>query len=463
MNTILSVKIKLTITVFLVIFIFSINYIFAYHLIRTEYVKLIILYLSLGALSYKLVKIGQLNSRQLIGVACISRLIFLVATPNLSQDFYRFIWDGRMIFQGYNPYLYTPDFFFAKGELPIPQAEILYNGMGPLSASHFTNYPPVSQFCYFMAAVFANSSILGSIIVMRLLIILADIGILHFGSKLLKQLNLPSERIFWYILNPFIIIELTGNLHFEGVMLFFLVLSLYLLQKLKWQWAAVAFSLSVATKLIPLIFLPFIFKYLKLKQGFLFCAIVGLINIALFLPFVSTEFITNYAETVGLWFKNFEFNASLFNIAKGIGFAITGHNKIKLIGPIMAMLVILYIAVTTYKAALKDMKNLLVNMLLLIALYYFMATTVHPWYVSLLLILSVFTGYKFPLVWSVTIIFSYLAYVSSDNKENLWIIALEYSIVYGVFIYEVLLKKQIGKSVSLQNEVGNSRLNDNTK
>ncbi len=444
MSTILYVKKKLTHSVFLVIFIFLINYIFAYHLVRTEYLKLIILYFLLCILSYKIVKSKLLNSSQLIGIAFVSRLIFLVATPNLSQDFFRFIWDGRMIFEGYNPFLYTPNFFFEKGELPVSGAQTLYDGMGWLSASHFTNYPPVSQFCYFLAAVFANHSVLGSIIAMRILIIIADFATLFFGRKLLKALHLNPNYIFWYILNPFIIIELTGNLHFEGVMICFLVLSLYLLQKLKWQWAAVAFSLSVATKLIPLIFLPLIFKHLKLKKGFLFCSIVGLINIVLFLPFISSEFITNYTETVGLWFKNFEFNASLFNISKSIGYQITGENKIKLIGPVMAILVILYILYTTYKSPLKDIKNLLINMLLIISVYYFMATTVHPWYVSILLILAVFTGYKFPLIWSVTIILSYLAYVSSDHKENLWIIGLEYILVYGAFIYEVILKKQLG-------------------
>ena len=445
-----SLEKTLIIRVLFILSLVILYYFFGYQLERTEYVKLILLYFSLFIFSFKIIQHHIQDTSKLLGISFFVRFIFILAIPNLSQDFYRFIWDGRMIFEGFNPFLHTPDSFLNKGIFPVSEAQFLYDKMGPLSSSHFTNYPPVSQFCYYLAAIFANNSILGSVIVMRLLIIAADFGTFFFGRKLLKHLNLPSHYIYWYILNPFIIIELTGNLHFEGVMIFFLVMSLYLLQKMKWQWAAVAFSLSVATKLIPLIFLPFIFKYLKLKIGFLFCAIVGLINIALFLPFLSTEFITNYAETVGLWFKNFEFNSSLFNIAKGIGFAFTGYNKIKLIGPIMAMLVILYITITTYRQPLKDIQNLLVNMLLVITIYYFMATTIHPWYVSLLVILSVFTGYKFPLVWSITVILSYLAYASSDNTENLWVIGLEYLIVYGVFIYEVILKKEIEHSYSNQ-------------
>ena len=81
-------------------------------------------------------------------------------------------------------------------------------------------------------------------------------------------------------------------------------------------------------------------------------------------------------------------------------------------------------------------------MLIGLSFYYFTSTTVHPWYISTLLILSIFTKYKFPLVWSFIIIISYLAYANTGNTENLWIIGLEYLVVYSVFIWEVFLKKR---------------------
>ena len=187
--------------------------------------------------------------------------LFILAIPNLSQDFYRFIWDGRMILEGINPYLNTVESFISRGVFPVSQAQELYDGMGTLNASHFTNYPPIKQLCFVLAGLVSGKSILGSAIVLRLLIITADFGILHFGKKLLESLQIPIHNIFWYILNPFIIIELTGNLHFEGVMLFFLIWSLYLLHKDKWQLSALVFALSVSVKLIPLIFLPLLLNH----------------------------------------------------------------------------------------------------------------------------------------------------------------------------------------------------------
>ena len=144
-----------------------------------------------------------------------------MAIPNLSQDFYRFIWDGKLLLEGFNVYLFTPASFIDAGQYPIAQAQVLYDGMGPLSAGNHTNYPPINQLCFLVASWFFCDSILGSVVVMRLMVILADMGIVWFGIKLLKELNIATYRMFYYFLNPFIIIELTGNLHFEAVMLFY--------------------------------------------------------------------------------------------------------------------------------------------------------------------------------------------------------------------------------------------------
>ncbi|RIA08655.1 hypothetical protein OE09_0475 [Flavobacteriaceae bacterium MAR_2010_72] len=432
---------------------------FAYDLSRTDYLKLITLYLGLFFLFYKLIQLQKHSINFLLVIAIGFRLIFLFAIPNLSQDFYRFIWDGRMILEGLNPYLYTPESFILKGELPVFQALELYTGMGELNGSHFTNYPPLNQLCFTIAGLLAGKSILGSAMVMRCIIILADLGTLYFGKKLLERLKIPVHHIFWYILNPFIIIELTGNLHFEGLMLFFLVWSLYLLHCGKWKVAAVIFACSVSVKLIPLIFLPLLFQHFlknqsvsvfkRLKNPFGFYTIVGLVTLLFFLPFYSSQFILNYTNTVALWFQRFEFNASLYYIAREIGYSFRGYNEIAIIGKYIILLVIAFVFLIAIFRKNKTHIQLITGMLLVLSFYYFTATTVHPWYIATLLLLSIFTRYKFPLVWSCVIILSYLAYANAENKENLWIIGLEYLIVFGVFIWEVVIKKGHSSRVAL--------------
>ncbi|MCK7589023.1 mannosyltransferase [Subsaxibacter sp. CAU 1640] len=427
-------------------------WIFAYDLVRTDFSKLLLLYSGLFLLFYKLMQNHKVNFNLLLIFAAIFRIMFLFAIPNLSQDFYRFIWDGRLLIEGLNPYLYKPESFIQNNQFPIAQAQELYQGMGTLNGSHFTNYPPIKQCIFTVAAFISGKSIIGSAIVFRVFIITADFGTLYFGKKLLEKLNIPVNKIFWYILNPFIIIELTGSLHFEGVMVFFLVWSLYLLYVGKWKLAAAIFGLSVSTKLIPLLLLPLFFQWFTKRQsndfkplGFYklisYYSIVAIVIILLFAPFFSSEFISNYSKTVGLWFTDFEFNASIYYVAREIGYVLTGYNQIAVIGKFIPVIVILFSIAFTFIRNSRTMPNLICSMVLLIAVYYFVSTTIHPWYLTTILALSIFTNYKFPLIWSFVIVLSYFTYANSNYSENLWVIGLEYLLVYAVFVWEVFFKK----------------------
>ena len=423
---------------------------FAYFLQRENYIELSSLYVLLFIPFLYFLKFEKQNLQFLIGITILFRLIFLFAIPNLSQDFYRFIWDGRMILEGFNPYISLPETFIQERNFPVSQAVDLYDGMGQLNGSHFTNYPPINQLNFLMAAFFSNSSILGAVIVMRIQIILADIGIIYFGKKILDKLNLPIHHIFLYALNPFIIIELTGNLHFESVMLFFLIWSLFLLLQKKWIWAALVLGLSVSVKLIPLLFIPLFFQWFVFnqekevrskKKGFLkllmFASIVILTNIILFLPFISSELINSYTDSIGLWFRNFEFNASLYYVAREIGYLFRGYNEIAVIGSIMPMIAILFLIVITFFRKNKSPQEMITVLLLGISFYYFTTTTMHPWYLATLVLLSVFTKYRFTLIWSLTIILSYQAYANDPWKENLWFVGIEYLLVVVFLIWEI--------------------------
>ncbi|MDD7913647.1 mannosyltransferase [Polaribacter ponticola] len=431
----------------LLIFISILFYfLFAYFLERSEFYYLIFLWFSLFSTFYLLIKSKTISFSTLVGISVVFRLIFLFAIPNLSQDFYRFIWDGRMILEGFNPYLSLPETYIQQGLNPIAEASELYAGMGEMNGSHFTNYPPINQLCFLIAAFFSSKSIFGAVIVFKLILILADIGILYFGKKLLEKLQLPIKNIFWYILNPFIIIEMTGNLHFEPVMLFFLIWGLYKLQQQKWIIAAILIACSVSVKLIPLLFLPLFFQwfvkndktfFLGFKKLIAFYAIIIGTIILLFIPFYATELIENYSNSVGLWFRNFEFNASFYSLFREIGYLFRGYNEIAIIGKITPILTILFLIIITFFRKNKTKIQLITALLFGLCFYYFTATTVHPWYIATPLILSVFTKYKFPIVWSLMVILSYQAYLNTPWQENLWFVFLEYLIVFGFLIYEI--------------------------
>ncbi|WP_340064568.1 glycosyltransferase 87 family protein [Ascidiimonas aurantiaca] len=416
--------------------------IFGYDLERTQFLKLISIYGSLFLLFYWILRLQKGEITFLVVTALLFRLIFLFTVPDLSQDFYRFIWDGRMLFAGYNPYLYLPEDIMATGNLSIPQAQELFEGMGSLSASHYTNYPPVNQFCFWLAAVFSGNSIPGAIVTMRILIILADAGTLFFGYKLLQNLRLPVHYIFIYILNPFILIELTGNLHFEGVMIFFLVTALYLLQKRKWVLSACTLALSISVKLLPLMLLPLFLQVLGWRKALAYYTVTIGVVIISFLPFFSHTFIDSYSETIALWFNNFEFNASIYYVLREIGFQWKGYNMIQVIGKITSGVLLLTIVGMALFRNNKSMDSLIKSMLIASTLYFFTASVVHPWYLATPLVLSIFTKYRFTVWWTLLVPLSYFAYSQPDFKESYLLLSIEYIVIYVLFLYEMFKKPQ---------------------
>ncbi|TMU55505.1 polyprenol phosphomannose-dependent alpha 1,6 mannosyltransferase MptB [Flagellimonas algicola] len=415
--------------------------VFAHDLEREDFPKLLSLFAALFFLHYKLIQFEKWNFKFLLVTGILFRLIFLWAEPNLSQDFYRFIWDGELIKNGINPYIHLPKDLISQADLPIANAQELFEGMGGLSARHYSNYPPVNQIIFALASILGGGSILGSVITMRLTIIFADIGILVLGRKLLQNLNRSNHLAFWYFLNPLVIIELTGNLHFEGVMLFFFVWALYLISNKKWLAAAPVYAAAIMVKLVPILFLPLFLRFFGFRKSVGFYLLVAIYCVLLLLPFYSWVFIDNYSETVGLWFSNFEFNAGFYNALKIVAvdcFEAKPWELVKVYGKWVVGAVVLGAMLLALLRKNQTLTALITSMLILLTGYYLLSSTVHPWYLVFLIVLAMFTKFRFAMLWSFLVVLSYFAYSNPDFDENLWLLAFEYLLVIGYLIYEIM-------------------------
>lgn len=412
---------------------------FSYALKRYDHINLGISIALLFTGYYFILK-TSIKYSLMVGLGVVFRLIFLFSIPNLSQDFYRFIWDGQLIINGLNPYLFTPNELINTHHTLFTQMEPLYKGMGALSAQHFSNYPPIHQLPFVIAALISKNSILGSVIILRIIIILADIGILIYGKKLLELLKLPTQNIFYYFLNPLVVIELTGNLHFEALMLFFLVVSLYFLYKQKLIHSAIFMGFSILTKLLPVFFLPLLINRLKFKKTLLYSTLIIGCIIVLCLPFFEFQFLKNYGKTVGLWFTNFEFNSSFYSLGKS---AMSKNFGIQLIEHMPYVVPFLMAVFTLYFSLQKttETKKIIQSFFWILTIYFLMSTTVHPWYITTLVFLSCFTNYKFVLAWSATIFFSYFAYHKSGVESNTLFELIEYVSVGIVLLFERIKNK----------------------
>ncbi|WP_139134246.1 glycosyltransferase family 87 protein [Crocinitomix algicola] len=406
---------------------------------RTAFLTFFLQYVSLFILFY-MVWLNQWNFNFyfFLLLALGLRLVLLGAIPELSNDFYRFIWDGELITQGKNPFAQKPEEIISNYAVyGSDYKRMLYLGMGSLSQEHYSCYPVLNQVLFAIPAFFSET-IMGNIFGLRIIVILADLGAIYFAKKIANHFNLSIHAIWLYFLNPFVILEFTGNLHFEGVMVFFLLAAIYFILKFNWILAGVFFALAIHIKLIPLMLLPFVLKKLKWRFSIGFLAVVTLVLMVVGGMMLNVQYLANMLDSVNEYFVRFQFNASVFYIIREIGFATVGWDPIQFVGPILSLLAgtgILILA--AFKAYHNDL-DMVKGMLFGLMIYYFLATTVHPWYVGTVLALSMFTQYKFALVWSLVVMLSYSGYMNPTMVvEKPYLLIAEYLVVIMIMFYEI--------------------------
>jgi len=367
------------------------------------------------------------------------RLILIPPLPGLSDDLYRFIWDGQLILNGINPFEALPQELIKWDQLPAGITEGLFEQLN--SQDKFTIYPPIAQFTFLTGVWLFPESIQGASMVMKTFLFLFEIGTiwLLWQICLYHQWN-PYKRVVLYALNPLLMIEGVGNVHFEPGMIFFLILGYYLLLEQKWKTSAIAMAASVASKLLPLLFFPFIIRRLGWRKSFLYFSIVGVVLAILFAPLVNGVFLTHFGDSLDLYFRKFEFNASLYYVLRWIGYQVSGYNLIAYIGPSLGLIAATGIMTLAWFEKKPNLQNLPQIWLWAICLYLLCTTTVHPWYASLPIVLCIFTPFRFPIIWSGLIALTYINYSYESYHENLWMVALEYLIVGYYLIFEVRKK-----------------------
>lgn len=411
-----------------------------YYIPRENTEALCCAYMGLGLANYLLY--GQFREEMgyLCAIGVAERLCFGGAIPALSPDFYRFLWDGYWVIAGINPYTYTP--FEISTHLTLsPYAQYLFEQMTELSRGNFSNYPPIHQLFFIGSAYFGGTSVLGGVTMLRIPIILADIAFYYFGKKLLIALKLPPQSIFLYFLHPLVIVELTGNLHFEGVMMAFWVASIWALWRKRHITSAILLAGAIATKLLLLLLLPFYLPYLGVRKSMQFYAVVAAVLCATSALFWQSGSGEHYLQTVALWFTAFEFNASFYYIFRAVGYLVKGYNIIGWLGKTTLVAVSILILYLAWMRPYQSFTSWLGGMLAALSLYFFTATTVHPWYVVSLLGISVFVPRcKFAVVWGLVVVWSYSAYKPGSIGENGWIISAEYALVYATLWVDMTRK-----------------------
>ncbi len=145
----------------------------------------------------------------LIAGAALLRLWFVAQTPTLSGDIYRYIWDGKLVNAGFNPYLHVP----ADPALIALRDPSQY-GLIDKRDYAVTLYPPVAE------AIFALIARLSTQVwAMKLAMVLFEACAIIAAARLLRRLGRPPGRLAAYLLHPAPIWEIAGNGHVDAAMM----------------------------------------------------------------------------------------------------------------------------------------------------------------------------------------------------------------------------------------------------
>lgn len=414
-----------------------------YFIERSNFELLITVYSSLFLLSYLILKNKRhYNFKVLLLSGVLFRFCLIFSTPALSDDFYRFFWDGRIQQLGFNPFDFTPRQFLNQNSDAFLSQLFPYLN----SPDYFSVYPQLSQILFNIVSVIGKDSLQTNLIAMKSIIFITEIGTLYLLSKLANNRKQDPSHLLIYLLNPLVIIELTGNIHLEAFMIFFFLLAVMLFDKQRFIGSATALSLSIQTKLLPILAVPFMIKKIGIKKTIGYGLICLLITVFISIGSINTsERLAHIAESLNLYYGKFEFNGGIYLFFRSIGWTVMGYNPIAILSKLMILFTLAGILIVYLKES-----DMLSGFFWALIIYLGFAAIIHPWYLTPLVALSMFVKFRFILVWSALIPLSYISYKTLPYSENYWITGVEYLIVMGYLLWELKFLSVNSKPTNLE-------------
>ncbi len=224
--------------------------------------------------------------------AALFRLSILFTPPYLSDDIYRYVWDGRVQAAGINPYRYVP----ADEQLVRLRDADIYPHINRRDYAH-TIYPPVAQAIYFLATRVSER-----VIWMKTVMVGFEALALWALASLLASFNLPRQRALLFAWHPLYVWETAGSGHVEAIAIAFILLAL-LARRRNWETATgVALACATLVKLFPVVLFPALYKRWDWRMPVAFITTI----IIAYVPYLSVGltgalgYLPGYTEEEGI-------------------------------------------------------------------------------------------------------------------------------------------------------------------
>lgn len=428
----------------------------------------------------------QIRWPHLIATGIIVRVLFLAAEPLLSDDIFRYVWDGRVAAQGINPFLYPPD----SDALSHLRDASIWPHINHGSVS--TIYPPGAQFIFHLNALLGG----GTHLLRAIFLVIEAVAIGSAGwilSRMSAGFDTARLKLAFstYALCPLVFVETAWSGHLDVVAWMTLILALILMMRASTKRALLLggalFGASIATKLLGILAIPLILLGARSahKPNFAaacirrlsFLAVAAAIIAASYLPYMSAgpKLFSGFGTYASSWQSNagpFRLGADLGEYtllqrapeansdrltrsedkiilhfsrldepAKRLGFTRmwqgqevpatsfaaeqVNHTLTKLVAAFLVGLAMLW--------AILVRRDLLAGTLLILLTLFFVAPVVHPWYVAWLLPFAALRRSPASLTFAPAVLLAYLAWIAARSGASwqvpAWALVLEFGAV----------------------------------
>lgn len=323
----------------------------------------------------------------IFAVAIALRAYALAFPPLLSSDIYRYVWDGKVLGAGINPYRHVP----ADAALAFLRDQTIFPQINRVDTA-VTIYPPVAQFFFAIVA-----RIDASVTAMRLALLCCEVVSVTVVMLLLRRLKRPMTRVVAYLWHPLPLWEVANSGHVDALMVALLLLGLWITVTGRALGGAVLIAGAALVKPYVAPALAAIWRPFDVKMPLAVVAVVGLC----YLPFLSLGwgvlgFLTQgYLAEEGISAGYELWLLSLWRLVFG------KHQGDVMIYVSLAAVVLMVKCMSVARTSQQDIASTLANVSTLLLLVLLLLSPNYPWY---FLVITPFTALcGSPPAWIVSI------------------------------------------------------------
>ena len=236
-----------------------------------------------------------------LAFAVLCRVPLLPVEPTLSDDIYRYVWDGRIQGLGLNPYVVVP----ADPAVASLHTDVTRKMNHPALP---TLYPPVAEWVFRSIAAVSQS-----VFAFKLTFVGLDVLVIMLLLRWLSLAGHSPWRVLIYAWNPLVVLEIAGSGHLDAIGVALIVVSFLAFSRSAGAMAAVALAAAVGVKFVPVVLLPLFWRRIRPWHA----ALAVAFGLAAALPFASGA----YGVPMGAlptYLAKWRFNGPLFGFIESI-------------------------------------------------------------------------------------------------------------------------------------------------